>query len=148
VFGDGTNEGTLTLAPGVRVRRDAVRVRFVRASGPGGQNVNTRATCAQMRVRLDDIETDARTLERLARLARSHLNDEGEVLIVRDTTRSQKRNRDACMEHLCDLARRAAVPPKKRKKTRPTRASVERRLDEKRRRAQAKRRRRDPGDDA
>jgi len=144
--GDNTN-GTV-LAPGVRVREDAITVRFVRASGPGGQNVNNRATCAQLRVRIDDIDMNPRARERLERLARNAINAERELLIVRDTTRSQKRNKEACMDHLRDLARRAATPPKTRKKTRPTRGSVERRLDEKRKRGEKKRRRQEPGGDS
>ena len=148
-MGDTDGEdGTTTLAPGVRVRNEDLRVRYVRASGPGGQHVNKRATAAQLRVRAGEIDMDDRARDRLRRLARAHLTDDDEILITRDTTRSQKRNREACVEHLRELARRAIEKPKPRKKTKPSRRAVERRIDEKKRRGQIKRRRNDPGGDA
>jgi ribosome-associated protein len=124
-----------------------LRWRFSRASGPGGQSVNT----ADSRVELSlDLTTTtalgpiqrARALERLA----GRLVD-GVLTISASEERSQLRNREAALERLADvLAAAVAPPPPRRRPTRPTRAGVERRLDEKRRRARTKRLRR-PDDD-
>ena len=123
-----------------------LRFRFVRASGPGGQNVNKRATCAQMRVRIDDLQMSGRAKERLRELAGALVTDEDEILISRENTRSQSRNKDACIEALKELAARAVVVPKARRKTKPSRAANQRRIDEKKRRGKAKRDRRNPED--
>ncbi|MEM9373210.1 MAG: alternative ribosome rescue aminoacyl-tRNA hydrolase ArfB [Planctomycetota bacterium] len=129
------------LGPGIYVPESSIRVVFVRASGPGGQNVNRRATKAQLRVHLDDIPLAPGAGARLRRMARGLINAEGELLIQDDSTRSQGRNRDACIDRLRELVMRAMVPPKVRRKTRPTKGSIQRRLDEKKRRSETKRRR-------
>jgi len=118
-----------------------IRVVFVRASGPGGQNVNKRATKAQLRIALDDIPLRAAARARLERMARTSINAEGELLIHDDSTRSQARNREACIGRLRELVVRAMVPPKVRRKTKPSKGSIQRRLDEKKRRSETKRRR-------
>jgi ribosome-associated protein len=131
----------LPLAPGIYVPESAIRVAFVRASGPGGQNVNKRATKAQLRIALDDIPLRAPARARLERMARGSITAEGELLIQDDSTRSQGRNRDACVDRLREIVMRAMVPPKVRRKTKPTKGSVQRRLNEKKRRSETKRRR-------
>lgn len=135
------------LAPTVRVAPEAIRFSFSRSAGPGGQNVNKRSTRAELRIALHDIPLDGGARARLRRLAGSRLTDEGEILLVSDETRSQRQNRDLCLERLRELVTRALVRPKPRKPTKPTKSSVRRRLDEKSNRAKTKQRRRTPPND-
>ncbi|MFK7759971.1 MAG: alternative ribosome rescue aminoacyl-tRNA hydrolase ArfB [Phycisphaerales bacterium] len=114
---------------------------FVRSSGPGGQNVNKRATKAQLRVSVEELELPFSVAMRLRKLAGGLVTQGDELLISCDSTRSQGRNRQGCLDQLRDLVNKAFVVPKKRKKTRPTKGSIERRIGEKKRRGELKRRR-------
>ncbi len=136
----------VALAPGVRVAEAALGVAFVRSSGPGGQNVNKRATKCQLRIPLDAIPLSAMARTRLVGLAGANLTDAGEILIQDDSTRSAARNRDACMDRLRELVMRAMVVPKKRRPTKPSRGAVQRRIDEKKQRGEKKQRRQRPED--
>ncbi len=132
------------IAPGVRVPPTALRFSYVSSSGPGGQNVNKRATKAVLRVSLGDLPLGERARDRLARLAKGWLaGEDGELVIQADEHRSQRRNRDACLERLRELIVRAMARPKPRIATRPGRGAIERRLRAKRERAEKKRRRQD-----
>jgi ribosome-associated protein len=137
--------GRLELAPGVTVPAGAVGLSFVASGGPGGQNVNKRATKAELRIRLDDLPIPPDARLRLAGLAGRRLSDRGEIVIAADEHRSQGRNRAACFERLRELILRAMVRPKRRRATRPSRGSVERRLESKRARGAVKRNRRAGG---
>lgn len=134
----------ILLAPGVRVRDDAIKINFVRSSGPGGQNVNKRSTKAQLRIAVDDIPLDERPRARFIRLCRSAITNAGELIIESDQTRSQGRNKDACMAKLKEIIQRALVEPKLRKATKPTKGSIRRRIEAKKQRAQTKQRRKPP----
>lgn len=134
------------LAPGVRVPEAALGVAFVRSSGPGGQNVNKRATKCQLRIALDAIPLSEPARARLVALAGANLTDAGEILIQDDSTRSAARNRDACMDRLRELIVRAQITPKKRRPTKPSRGAVQRRIDEKKQRGEKKQRRQRPED--
>jgi ribosome-associated protein len=105
---------------------------FVRASGPGGQNVNKVATAAQLRFDLAGTQSlDPAVKQRLRSLAGRRVTEDGALLIMARNHRTQEGNRREALERLADLVRRASVAPKARKPTRPTRAARQRRLDTK-----------------
>lgn len=140
--GDRGSAGAEQALPsGRRVAREALSFSFARSSGPGGQNVNKRSTKAQLRVDVGALGLDPRARARLRRLARSMINESGELIIASEETRSQARNKEACLEKLDGLIARALTPPKVRKKTKPSKRANQRRLDEKKQRGETKRRR-------
>lgn len=139
------SSGGMELAPGVSAPESAVEVRYVRARGPGGQNVNKVSTAAEVRIALGSIiGLNDRARTRLIEALGSRLTDAGDILIHCDEHRSQERNREAAFERLRELIVRARIEPKVRRKTRPSRRSQMRRMDAKRHRGQIKSGRRDP----
>jgi ribosome-associated protein len=130
---------SIHVAPGIDLDESELQWEFVRASGPGGQNVNKVATAAQLRFNAaisPSLPEDVRA--RLVKLAGKRMTDEGVLVIDARETRSQTRNREAALSQLIALIRRAAVRPKRRTATKPTAASAQRRLAAKTRRGQIK----------
>ena len=112
---------------------------FVRASGPGGQNVNKVASAVQLRFDLiGSVALDERVKLRLRALAGRRVTDDGALLIIARNHRTQEQNRREAFERVAELVRQALIEPKARKATRPTRASKERRLDTKKRERRTK----------
>ncbi len=136
------NDTRLELAPGVRVNSDVISWSYTSSRGPGGQNVNRRATRAVLRLNLVESGLRPGVVRRLQRNESRWVIEDGAALqIACEENRSQRRNRQGCMELLRAALIRASVVPKPRKKTKPGRGAIERRLQAKREQSQRKARR-------
>ena len=137
---------SLRVAEGVEIADRELSLSFVRAAGPGGQNVNKVATAAQLRF---DLERSAALPDgvkaRLRALSGRRLTADGAILIVARNHRTQEHNRREAHQRLIELIRRALVVPKPRKPSRPPPGARERRLEHKRRVTSTKRLRAKPG---
>jgi ribosome-associated protein len=131
----------IAIAPGIFIDERDLHERFIRASGPGGQNVNKVATAVELRFSIETSSLPEDVKERLHALAGNRISN-GVLLIDSRVHRSQLENREAARERLVDLLKRAAVKPKKRRPTKPKAAAREKRLETKKRRSDVKRLRR------
>jgi len=132
----------LEVTPAVVIPDTDLSFAFVRASGPGGQNVNKVSSAVQLRFDMRGTTALSDAVKgRLRALAGRRVTDDGAILIIARNQRSQDQNRREALERLADLIQRALVVPKTRKATKPTRASREKRLESKVRQQRTKRQR-------
>jgi ribosome-associated protein len=130
----------LYVAAGVEIPDGELSLSFVRASGPGGQNVNKVSSAVQLRFDLTgSTALSGSAKERLRALGGRRVTAEGALLIIARNHRTQEQNRREAHERLAELIRRALVPPRPRVATRPPRAARERRLEGKARTGRTKR---------
>lgn len=137
----------IEITPTLAIDERELQLDFIRASGPGGQNVNKVATAVQLRFNVrhspslpDEVK------ERLIHLAGKRITDDGVLIIEARRFRTQEQNRQDAIERLVELLRRAARRPKSRRETRPSGVAIERRLSTKRHRGEKKQLRRSVSD--
>jgi ribosome-associated protein len=129
----------IRITPHISIDERELEERFIRASGPGGQNVNKLSSAVQLRFdvrRSPSLPDDVRA--RLEHLAGRRLTRDGVLVLIAQRHRTQERNRADALERLIELIQRAAVAPVPRRPTKPTKGSRERRLESKKRRSSIK----------
>jgi ribosome-associated protein len=122
----------------VQIPEEALSEKFLAATGPGGQNVNTVATACQLRADVFKLGLNPAAYERLKTIAGSRMTTGGELIITARRFRTQEANREDARRRLAEMIAEAHLEPRKRKATRPSRAAKARRVDEKKGRSAIK----------
>lgn len=131
--------GMIKITSTIFLDEAEIKLTFIRAPGPGGQNVNKVATAVQLRFDVMHSPSLPESVRaRFASLFQSRLTSQGELIIKASSFRTQERNKQDAIERLKFYLLRAAIPPKKRKKTKPTLSSIENRLERKKLRGKTK----------
>ena len=129
----------LQITPSIQIDERELQFEYIRASGPGGQNVNKVATAVQLRFDIRNSPSLASDIKgRLIQLAGNRVNADGVLLIEAKRFRTQDANREDAIRRFVELVHKSLVPPKPRHKTKPTLASREKRLQEKKRKGEIK----------
>ena len=128
----------LRISRDLAIDENDIAISFVRASGPGGQNVNKLSTAAQLRFDTSRIALAPEAAARLTRLAGQRMTKDGVIVIQAQRFRTQERNRQDAIDRLVEILSEAMIRPTPRRATRPTFASKQRRLDGKKRRSDVK----------
>jgi ribosome-associated protein len=133
-----SGDAMLRVSHALSIDEDDIDIVFVRASGPGGQNVNKLATAAQLRFDTRKVALPEDAAARLVRLAGQRMTKEGVIVIHAQRFRTQERNRADAIDRLLELLKEAMVRPVPRRATKPTFGSKQRRLEGKKRRSDIK----------
>ena len=133
----------LQITPSIQIDESELGFAFVRASGPGGQNVNKVATAVQLRFNVHESSLPDEVKGRLIKLAGSRMTNEGVLILEARRFRTQEQNREEAIRRFMEIVRKSTVKPRKRVKTSPSKASHEKRLQTKKQRGAIKRIRQD-----
>lgn len=134
----------IQITPSFGIEESELLLAFVRASGPGGQNVNKVATAVQLRFDVNHSSLPGGVQQRLKHIAGNKITSDGELLIEAKKFRTQEQNREDAIRRFVELLQRAFQKPKTRTRTKPTAASREQRLRQKKQRGEIKRIRQNP----
>ena len=133
----------IEITSSVSINQDEIQIDFMRASGPGGQNVNKVSSAAQLRFDIRNSPSlEPEVKERLIRLAGSRVTGDGILIIEAKRYRTQENNKEDAIKRLTNLIHKAGIKPKKRIHTLPNRSSREKRLKEKKKKGEIKKYRR------